>query len=408
MRKQKLSPEASKAKAIRDKKIAMTGHRRKRKNENERMGQRPDSDIHHTKDGKQVRVPIKDNRGNFGNGTKSEGPNMMGQTWLNKRIKGPNAEGDPVKKKKGGVKPYVTTNPNDPRIQAYSDSLSVHNQYQHKIQPDYKVISTSWDSKVAKQEYQKLATKRDAYSDYVYGKLTPSGRNAALEEINKSINKKYRPQLTKSEDSKRVEGGAYENTFNKMSAERASLSKPVYDKIKKRGAEVLEDEIAVKKRMAYLKSSHAKTKDNQINFDFDKPDSSFNVNGMKPVSWDKTVVEGNSYYTGKYNVVNNKYGKTFGTRVKGTGSDIKNPDSVTYSPKFKKPTQRVILREKIKKTPIGKLKSKSTTPNKLGNRQTVMGTSGKREPASMYQKRKGLTDNQMYRTFPGLDPNKAK
>ena len=88
MRKQKLSPEASKAKAIRDKKIAMTGHRRKRKNENERMGQRPDSDIHHTKDGKQVRVPIKDNRGNFGKGTKSEGPNMMGQTWLSRKVQG--------------------------------------------------------------------------------------------------------------------------------------------------------------------------------------------------------------------------------------------------------------------------------------------------------------------------------
>ena len=87
MRKQKLSPEASKAKAIRDKKIAMTGHRKKRKRENERMGQRPDSDIHHTKDGKQVRVPIKDNRGNFGKGTKNEGPNMMGQTWLNRRNK---------------------------------------------------------------------------------------------------------------------------------------------------------------------------------------------------------------------------------------------------------------------------------------------------------------------------------
>lgn len=87
MRKQKLSPEASKAKAVRDKKIAMTGHRKKRKRENERMGQSPYSDIHHTKDGKQVRVPIKDNRGNFGKGTKSEGPNMMGQTWLNRRNK---------------------------------------------------------------------------------------------------------------------------------------------------------------------------------------------------------------------------------------------------------------------------------------------------------------------------------
>ncbi len=88
MPKQKLSPKAAKAKAIRDKKIAMTEHRKKRKRENERMGQRSDSDIHHTKDGKQVRVPIKDNRGNFGNGTKSEGPNMMGQTWLSRRVQG--------------------------------------------------------------------------------------------------------------------------------------------------------------------------------------------------------------------------------------------------------------------------------------------------------------------------------
>jgi len=125
MRKQKLSPEASKAKAIRDKKIAMTGHRKKRKRENERMGQRSDSDIHHTKDDKQVRVPIKDNRGNFGKGTKNEGTNMMGQTWLNRKINGPSAigEGD---KKKGGVKPYVTYDRDDPRIQAHSDSLDAH------------------------------------------------------------------------------------------------------------------------------------------------------------------------------------------------------------------------------------------------------------------------------------------
>ena len=33
-----------------------------------------------------------------------------------------------------------------------------------------------------------------------------------------------------------------------------------------------------------------------------------------------------------------------------------------------------------------------------------MGTSGKWEPAYKYQKRKGLSDEQMYRTFPGLKP----
>ena len=106
MRKQKLSPEASKAKAVRDKKIAMTPHRKKRKRDNERMGQRSDSDIHHPSGGgPAVRVSIKNNRGNFGKGTKIEGPNMMGQTWLNRKINGPSAvggegdEGDPTKQK---------------------------------------------------------------------------------------------------------------------------------------------------------------------------------------------------------------------------------------------------------------------------------------------------------------------
>ena len=369
MRKQKLSPEASKAKAVRDKKIAMTEHRKKRKNENERMGQRPDSDIHHTKDGKQVRVSIKDNRGNFGNGTKNEGPSMMGQTWLNRRIKGPNAEGDPVKKKKGGVKPYITYDPNDPRIQAYSDSLSVHNQYEHMIQPDYKTTSTKWNSNNAKNEYKELNKKYNKYIDYEY------------EPLSKLQGKTYNKE-------------AYAHAFEEQ---------------RNRGKEHEKDAVNIKKRMQYLTSAHRTTTSNQIKYKFDEPESSFNVKGMTPVSWDKTVVKGKSHYTGGYNVVNNKYGSVFGEKASNdSGSYSKKPDSVTYSPKFKKPTQRVILREKIEKMPIGKLKSKSTTPNKLGNRQTVMGTSGKREPASMYQKRKGLTDNQMYRTFPGLDPNKTK
>ena len=127
MRKQKLSPEASKAKAIRDKKIAMTPARREKKAENQRIGQSSYSDLHHPGNGeKPVRVSISKNRGNFGNGTKNEGTNMMGQTWLNRKINGPSAigEGD---KKKGGVKPYVTYDRDDPRIQAHSDSLASYN-----------------------------------------------------------------------------------------------------------------------------------------------------------------------------------------------------------------------------------------------------------------------------------------
>ena len=69
--KQKLSPKASAAKKKRDIEYAKSPVRRAKKAENQRIGQRSDSDLHHT--GSAVkRVSIKNNRGNFGNGTKIE------------------------------------------------------------------------------------------------------------------------------------------------------------------------------------------------------------------------------------------------------------------------------------------------------------------------------------------------
>ena len=69
--KQKLSPKASAAKAHRDTLAAKTPIRQAKKAENQRIGQRSDSDLHHTGAGVK-RVSIKNNRGNFGNGTKNE------------------------------------------------------------------------------------------------------------------------------------------------------------------------------------------------------------------------------------------------------------------------------------------------------------------------------------------------
>ena len=69
--KQKLSPKASAAKKRRDVLAAKTPIRQARKAQNQRIGQRSDSDLHHT--GSAVkRVSIRNNRGNFGNGTKNE------------------------------------------------------------------------------------------------------------------------------------------------------------------------------------------------------------------------------------------------------------------------------------------------------------------------------------------------
>ena len=68
---QKLSPKASAAKKVRDLAAAKTPLRKHRKAENQRAGQRSDSDLHHSSSGLK-RVSIKNNRGNFGRGTKKE------------------------------------------------------------------------------------------------------------------------------------------------------------------------------------------------------------------------------------------------------------------------------------------------------------------------------------------------
>ena len=69
--KQKLSPKAAAAKKARDIAAAKTPARKRKKAQNQRIGQRSDSDIHH--DGtKTKRVSIKNNRGFFGRGTKTE------------------------------------------------------------------------------------------------------------------------------------------------------------------------------------------------------------------------------------------------------------------------------------------------------------------------------------------------
>ena len=71
VRKQKLSPKASAAKAARDLAFAKKPARKAKKAQNQRIGQRSDSDLHHTGSGVK-RISIKNNRGFYGKGTKTE------------------------------------------------------------------------------------------------------------------------------------------------------------------------------------------------------------------------------------------------------------------------------------------------------------------------------------------------
>ena len=75
--KQKLSKEAALKKAVRDKKMAMSPARKRKKAQNQRLDRAEDTigdglDRHHTKSGAFKKISVTNNRGNYGRGTKNE------------------------------------------------------------------------------------------------------------------------------------------------------------------------------------------------------------------------------------------------------------------------------------------------------------------------------------------------
>ena len=71
--KQKLTPETAAAKKRRDIAMAKTPTRKAKKAQNQRLGQRSNSDIHHMADGSVTRASIKNKRSKHARGTKNEG-----------------------------------------------------------------------------------------------------------------------------------------------------------------------------------------------------------------------------------------------------------------------------------------------------------------------------------------------
>tara|TARA_R100000781_G_scaffold94812_1_gene59154 strand:+ start:40 stop:291 length:252 start_codon:yes stop_codon:yes gene_type:complete len=75
--KQKLSPSAAKKKAARDLAYAKSPARKRKKAQNQRLDRAEGTigdglDRHHTKSGAVKKVSVKNNRGNYGRGTKNE------------------------------------------------------------------------------------------------------------------------------------------------------------------------------------------------------------------------------------------------------------------------------------------------------------------------------------------------
>ena len=75
--KQKLSPSAAKKKAARDIAVAKSPARRRKTAQNQMIARTAGTvgdglDRHHTKSGAVKKVSVKNNRGNYGRGTKNE------------------------------------------------------------------------------------------------------------------------------------------------------------------------------------------------------------------------------------------------------------------------------------------------------------------------------------------------
>ena len=91
--KQKLSPYAAKKKAARDLAYAKSPARQYKKAQNQRLDRAEGTvgdgmDRHHTESGDVRKVSIKDNRGNFGNGTKNEKTKNMSKPFKMKGFSG--------------------------------------------------------------------------------------------------------------------------------------------------------------------------------------------------------------------------------------------------------------------------------------------------------------------------------
>jgi len=296
----------------------------------------------------------------------------MNSTWLSRKIKGPNAEGDPVKKKNGkGVKPYQAVDMSDynKRQQMYSDSLSAN-------------IATQNIAKTIKSQSGGDWNKfENNWYDRSDGRITTPYEVLRKEPI--SLNE--------------LMGFSDDKPKSKPTSSNTNLYKN-YSSVKGIGSSINELKRTDKSLGTSNKESYytKKIKSGETDTEYFKDTS---ISGFLTGDHDDSIIWFDLPYRPK---PKQEILPPLATKKKST---------ITKSVVKKKPRPK----DTISKMPIGKLKSKSTTPKKLKSRenmnmykQTVMGTSGKREPAYQYKKRKGLSDEQMYRSFPGLKPDKTK
>jgi hypothetical protein len=297
----------------------------------------------------------------------------MGQTWLNRKIKGPSAhgdEGDPPKKKT--VKPYQSIDMDDfnKRTQMHNDSNSAHVAVQNISNTIQDQSGGKWDS-----------------TDF---------NNRKIYAVR---HKKPAPRELLGQDVPNTLGGIVSSFFESPPPEKPKPSRKgsykAYSDIKGVSKDIDELERTDKtlglSDLSSITDKIRKPTETRNEFRFDNSLSAF-VTG----NHDESVI---SY--------------ALPIRPKAIQPILppitKKEATITKSQVKKK--ERPV--DKISMMPIGKLKSNYNTPEKLKEsqntkmlKQTVMSTSGKRMSAYDYQQKRGLSDAQMNKTFPGLKQTK--
>lgn len=220
--------------------------------------------------------------------------------------------------------PIEVSDPKDPRLKRYNDSLYLHNKYKNKQQIDSLVYKSSLPDK-----WQKERNKIDS----ITSKYNSENRTK-IKQLRDSIFS----DTTLSDESKK-------SLYNKKSlALREKFnSSPEY-------ADMIARRRYINKNESFKRVSGVLEK-----YNFNSPDKKFKERGIKPVKWNKNT----ETYTGGEQENTYKEGRYGSSLVYRNTSPTKGETITTtsYSPEFKKPTQPIRLKKSTERVENGVLKT---------------------------------------------------
>jgi len=274
---------------------------------------------------------------------------MMNSTWLSRKIKGPNAEGDPVKKKNGkGVKPYQAIDMADynRHQQMRNDSLSAHFAAQNIAKTIKSQSGGQWTSATGKSyDNRHRVGRRGSGTFHHVSKELGVSRGSNVDRALKSDNA--------ADAISALFGGSGTKTKTTLVYENLKKGNPINN---------------------YTNYGDVKGIESSIN-ELKRTDKSLGVSN-KVKYYKKRKKRGENYYsdtsvtgylTGDHDNSIISFDLPYRPKAK---QEILLPITTKKKPTI---TKSVVKKKRpkdtISKMPIGKLKSKSTTPKKISNRK---------------------------------------